>query len=212
MAFYANSESTFTRHHSEEVEMAFSSIDCVLCDAHAIYASTELTTGKRLYDALREHACKTATELREKMGADWFRSNLWNVNVEMAMQFAKSIHGTLTEDSLVITPAPFTAPGWNQQEYLAFWETLLRTRIKSVWFNKNWQFSNGCTFEFAVAHDADLPTYDDQGKSLTLRLGIELVTEAIRRLEADKFDASKLRENLERLLARDPKAREAFLA
>jgi len=210
MAFDTDSESTFTRHYREEVAIAFSSVDCVLNGELAIYASTELTSGKRLYDALREQGLKTKDELRARMGDEWFEANLWDVNVDMAVQFAREVRSKLA-GALVITPAPFTAPGWNQPEYLDFWKELLRTRIKSAWFNKNWQFSNGCTFEFAVAHEADLPTHDEQGKILPLRAGIELVSDAVRRLEADGFNASKLRENLERLLARDPRARELLV-
>ena len=102
---------------------------------------------------------------------------------------------------MVITPAPFTAPGWSQPEYLGFWETLIRTRIKSVWFNREWQFSNGCTFEFAVAHDAELSTFDHNGEPLDRTAGIAAIASAIKRLEAEGFDTAKLQENLERLRA-----------
>ncbi len=209
MAFFTDSESTFSRHYREEVAIAVSSLDCVLNGEKAIYASTELTTGKRLYDTLREYGLKTADQLRDRMGAEWFRGHLWNVNVDMAVRFARDIRGRLA-GALVITPAPFTAPGWNQTEYLDFWKELLRTRIKAAWFNANWQFSNGCTFEFAVAHEAGVPTHDEEGNTIPIRVGMRQISDAVRHLEADGFDASKLRQNLERLLARDPQARELF--
>jgi hypothetical protein len=102
----------------------------------------------------------------------------------------------------MITPAPFTAPGWTQPEYLAFWETLLRTRIKGVWLNRDWQFSNGCTFEFAVAVDAGLPTSDCQGQLLPVEIAKDLIRDAIAVLDADGFDTSALRLNLERVSSR----------
>ncbi len=43
--------------------MVFSGIDCVLKGELAIYGSSELTTGLRLYGTLREHGLKTASEL-----------------------------------------------------------------------------------------------------------------------------------------------------
>src|SRR5437588_10476052 len=75
MAFYSPTESTFTRHYREEMEMAFSALDCVLNGDKAIYASTELTSGRRLYDQLRAHTVRTGPELRQLKGNDWFESN-----------------------------------------------------------------------------------------------------------------------------------------
>jgi hypothetical protein len=224
MAFYSPSRSTFTRHYREEVAMAFSAIDCVLNGEPAIYASTELTSGKRLYDILIERGLRSTAELKNAMGAEWYETHVLNANTASAVAFARRIKAALEEtarknavreeagrkeaarkesahkESEVITPAPFTAPGWSQPEYLAFWETLVRTRMSAVWFNTNWQYSNGCTFELAVAQDADLPTFDADGRPLGLREGVEAIEAAIAFLDAHGLDGSKLRENRERLV------------
>jgi len=197
MTFYSASDSKFTRLYREEVEMVFSGLDCALIREQAVYCSAELTTGARLYAALREHKLKTRAELREKMGQAWFHANLWEPNVNAAIEFAKFVRSALGGETMVITPAPFEAPGWSQPEYWAFWERLLRTRIKSAWFNRNWQFSNGCAFEFAVAQDAGLPTLDHEGQALDLLAGIELVKDAIEKLDAEGFDTSRQRRNLD---------------
>jgi hypothetical protein len=199
ITFYSASDSRFTRHYREEVEMVFSGLDCALIHEQAVYCSTELTTGTRLYAALREHKLKTAAELREQMGNDWFNAQIWEPNLNAAVEFAQSVRKALGRETMVITPAPFTAPGWSQPEYLAFWETLLRTRIKSAWFNRNWQFSNGCTFEFAVAQHMGLPTLDHEGKALDLRAGKELVEDAIHQLDSEGFNTLRLREYFQRL-------------
>jgi len=202
MSFYEPSDSRFTRHYREEVEMAFSAIDCVLCGERAIYGSTELTTGRRLYDVLREFGLPTAAALKEKQGRDAFTTRVWNPNCSAALRFAEEIRRSCQSRTLVITPAPFTAPGWTQPEYLAFWETLLRTRIQQVWLNRNWQFSNGCTFEFAVAVDAGLPTADHDGHALSVDRAIDLMTGAIATLKSENFDTSSLEVNLERITNR----------
>lgn len=199
MSFYEPSDSRFTRHYREEVEMAFSAIDCVLCGEHAIYGSTELTTGRRLYDVLRDVGLPTAAAFKEKLGRDEFTNRVWNPNFSAALEFAKEIRRSSQNRTLVISPAPFTAPGWTQPEYLAFWETLLRTRIQQVWLNRNWQFSNGCTFEFAVAIDAGLPTADHDGHALSVDQAIDLMTDAIGTLKSENFDTSSLKLNLERI-------------
>lgn len=181
--------------------MVFSGIDCVLNDERAIYCSSELTTGARLYEALRENKLKTAAELKEKLGKAWFGTHIFDANVKFGKEFAQCVRNRLTDKTIVITPGPFTAPTWSQPEYLFFWEELLRTRIKTGCFNRNWQFSNGCTFEFAVALDAGLPTIDHNGELLPLEDGIQLMESAIHQLETDGFDSSALRENLGRLHA-----------
>lgn len=199
MSFYTVSDREFTRHHREEIDMVFSGIDCVLNDERAIYCSSELTTGARLYEALRENKLKTAAELKEKLGKAWFGTNIFDANVKLGKEFARCVRNSVTDKTIVITPGPFLAPTWSQPEYLFFWETLLRTRIKSACFNRNWQFSNGCVFEFAVAHDAGVPTLDHNGKPLELDEGLQLIESAIQQLDTDGFDTSALRKSLEYL-------------
>ena len=201
MIFYSPSDSRFERHYLQEVEMVFSGIDCVLNGELAVYCSSELTTGHRLYEALREHGVKTASELKREMGAEWYEAHIFQANVHSAKEFAKSVRARSSDEILAITPAPFTAPDWSQPEYLAFWELLIRTRIKAVWFNRNWEFSNGCTFELAVALDLGVPTVDHLGHALNRQKAIQSVEKAVHRLSAEKFDTSKLRENLDRLYA-----------
>lgn len=199
MTFYNPSDSKFTRHYREEVEIVFSGIDCVLNGELAIYGSSELTSGRRLYQTLGEYGLKTAAELKKKMGEEWFEANIFRANMQCAMEFAKSIRKSLSEDTMVITPAPFAAPDWTQPEYLAFWESLIRTRIKAVWFNRNWEFSNGCTFELAVALDSGVRTLDHVGHPLSRQKAMHSVEQAIYQLSTEQFDTSKLRENLNRL-------------
>lgn len=104
-----------------------------------------------------------------------------------------------TDGTPVITPAPFEVQEWGQPEYLAFWEELIRTRVRAVRFNRNWEFSNGCTFEFVVAQDAGVRTLDVAGKPLTPRAAAALIQEAIKQF-AD-FDTTKLQDHLKRLVA-----------
>jgi hypothetical protein len=201
MSFNNPDDSEFKRLYSQEVTMLFSALDCALGRERVLYCSSELTSGLNLYQALRRHGLKTASDLRKRMGDAWFRSNIWDINAEAAVEFAGKARRALPAGTIVVTPAPFSAPDWDQIQYLAFWEELLRTRTRLVWFNRNWEFSNGCALEFAVAQDQGLPTFDHAGNTLDCRTGIELLLAAILQLEPDGFDVSKLRENLARLQA-----------
>jgi hypothetical protein len=202
MSFSSPDDSQFKRSYPQEVKMLFSAMDCVLHGQPALYSSSELTSGLHLYKVLRAEGLKTATDLRKQKGAAWFQANLWDVNVQSAIQFAENVRGILHDRTIVITPAPFSALDWDQPQYLSFWEDLIRTRVKLVWFNRNWEYSNGCTFEFAVAQDAGLPTFDHHGNPLDARRGVELIMAAIHKLEPDGFDVTKLQESVARLQGR----------
>src|SRR4029077_3693901 len=139
MSFLSVSDSTFTRPYPVETDMLFSAIDCVLHRGHVIYASSEITTGLRLYEELHERGLKTRDELKKQMGDSWYQTQIFDQNVALAIEFSEAVRATLSDNTIVITPAPLSIPSWSQNEYLAFWEKLLRTRVRSVWFNRNWQ-------------------------------------------------------------------------
>jgi hypothetical protein len=192
-------DTKLARPYQEEVEMVFTAIDCVLNGEKAVYCSSELTSGARLYEVLLEHGLKSAAELRQKLGDAWLQKNIFDINVRAATAFAEFVRGTFRDKTMIVAPAPFSAPGWSQPEYLSFWEILLQTRIKGVWFNRNWQFSNGCTFELAVAQECGLFTFDHEGDVLDRFGAMELIEKAIKRLAREGFDTEKLSKNLERL-------------
>ncbi len=190
------------RTYGDEVRIVLSALDAVLNGEPAIYASSELTSGRRLYQLLREHGVSTAKDLERLLGAEEYGRLLTAPNLAAAESFARDLRRRFDRREVVVTPAPFAAPGWNQQEYLAFWELLIRTRFKAVFFNGDWYYSNGCAFEFTVAQDADLPTFDAAGRPLDIATGRELLASGARELELAGFDASGLRESLARLAGR----------
>jgi len=190
------------RLYGEEVKIALSAFDSVLNGEHAVYASSELTSGRRLYQLLRANGMHTAKDLEEHLGANEYARLLHEPNLAAARSFARDLRKRFEGSEIVVTPAPLTCPGWNQQEYLAFWEFLIRSRFKAVYFNANWYYSNGCAFEFAVAQDAGLPTYDAAGQPLGVAAGRQHIASAARELQLDGFDASGLREWLGRLPVR----------
>ncbi len=187
------------RTYREDAEMARLAIDCVLNGEKAVYASSELTTGPRLFQLFEEYGVRDIAALKAALGEEGWRTRLWEPNVAEANAFARELRDRIPGRPLTVTPAPYSAPEWNQEEYLAFWESLIRTRFRAVCFSDDWEYSNGCTFELAVAWDAGLPTFDAQGHDLDLSAGIALIDRAVREIEAEGFDASVLRLNLARL-------------
>jgi hypothetical protein len=190
MSKYRLSKLNFTSSH-------FSAFDCILNGEKAIYCSSEFTTGLRLYRELRKRGLKAEWELKRDLGEAEYKKNILGANAQSANAFAASVRHAQRDKTPVITPAPFSASGWGQREYLAFWEEVIRTRVKAVRFNRNWEFSNGCTFECWVALDAEIPTFDSNGNPLGRDAAIECVEEALEQLKEDKLDLTELQDNLQ---------------
>ena len=187
-----------TRTFAEELASALSAMDCVLNGEKAIYASSELTTGRRLYELMREAGVRDRRELHRKLGEAEWKRRLWDPNLAEALELARNVRPR-SGGGLVLTPGPYAASGWSQPEYLTLWETVVRTRIGRVVFGRDWQYSNGCAFEFAVAMDAGLPVFDEDGTPISLEQGRALIAAAAAEIEADGFDATELRRCLARL-------------
>jgi len=124
----------FERTQEQEVTAALSALDCVLLRGKGVYASSELTSGRRAQRLQRDHGVADSGTLRELLGSERYDALVWNPNVAAAIAFACELRDRMDGAELVISPAPFIAPGWPQSAYLAFWETVIRTRVKAVYF------------------------------------------------------------------------------
>jgi hypothetical protein len=178
----------------------FTAMDCVLNGEKAVYCSSELTSGLRAFNEMRKHRMKSSAELKEKLGREWFQTNIFEPNAKSTNEFAASVRRAQTSPTPIITPAPLYIQGWGQPEYNGFWKELIHTRVESVRFNENWQFSNGCTFEFVEAQEARVQTLDVNGKLLNPRVAAQLIGEAIKQFV--DLDNSTLQENLRRIVAK----------
>lgn len=187
-----------SRTWPQEVELILSAMDCALNGERALYVSSELTTGRRYYRLLAEHGISTHEELRQVLGPEGWRQHLWDPNAEAANDFAADLRRQQPQ-SLVMTPAPFVAPEWGQSEYLGFWDRVIRSRVRAVYFNDGWQYSNGCTFELTVALEAGLPTFDAAGVPLDGETALHHVQQAQQELSTLGFRPEGLRESRDRL-------------
>jgi hypothetical protein len=181
------------RSPEDTQKIIFSMADCFVSGRKAIYCSSELTTGVRLYTAILNNGCTDRHQLRDKMGTEWLRDNVFVHNETAANTFAASVQER--QKHTTISPACLFVPEWGQHDYLSFWESLIKTRICEVWFNENWQYSNGCTFEYMAATAAGIPTLDKDGGPLEAVEARDLIQRAIAELDTKGIDTSKLREH-----------------
>jgi hypothetical protein len=192
-----------TRKVIDEIRMVMSAFDCILPDDAGIYCSSDITTGKRFYyEVLKPYGVRSEEELKEKVGGERFKelqTSLIQSNVARGVEFTEK----LRERGLVnvISPGPFFAKGFDQQHYLYLWEWFIIKKIYEVRFNYDWQYSNGCTFEYAIAARKGIPCLDHEGSTLSLREAIETMTNAIDKLKVEGFRIDKLERTLELLCA-----------
>lgn len=88
-------------------------------------------------------------------------------------------------------------PGWTQPDYHAFWSAVIARYPERIIFLDEWQYSVGCTKEFADAVRLRLPTMTERLHPLNAAAGIAMVREAAADYEAAGVDSSSLRTALE---------------
>ena len=182
----------------DEINMTMSAFNCVLPDNAGIYCSSEVTSGRRFYfDLLLPHGVRSDDELKKKLGEQEhkrIKTALIEANVARSLKFTEGLRGR----GLVylVNPGPFFARGFDQQHYLYLWEWVIIEKIYEIFFNEDWQYSNGCTFEFAVAAKKGIPQFDHLGNLMSLRQAIEMVEQAIAELKKHQCLVGTLEHNL----------------
>lgn len=181
-----------------ELEMAMTVFDCIIPDDSGIYCSSAITTGRELYfEIFKPYNAQSEKELATKLGNDRYaevKMELTQSNIQRGLAFAESlrVRGFIN----VITPGPFIAPGFEQEHYLYFWEWVIIKKVCEARFNEGWEFSNGCTLEYATAARKGIPRFDHLGRPLERSEAISKMETAVRELTACSITAAKLERHL----------------
>jgi len=192
-----------SRRVIDEIEMVMSAFDCVLPNDAGIYCSSEITSGKRNYfEFLLPREAKSDEELEQKLGVHEYKRLRHEViiqpNVARGIEFTEK----LRERGLVnlVNPGPFFARGFDQPHYLYLWEWVIIKKAYQTYFNEDWQYSNGCTFEYAVATRKGIPRFDSLGNDLALPEAIRMLKAAVEELRDQGLLVGKLEHNLTLLM------------
>jgi hypothetical protein len=185
----------------DEISMSMSAFDCVLPDDAGIYCSSDITTGKKFYyEVLKKYEVRSEHELSEKLGAEEFKkvqTQLIQFNVARGVEFAEMLRARGLIN--VVTPGPYFARGFDQQHYLYLWEWFIIKKVYEVRLNNDWEYSNGCTLEYAIAARKGIPRLDHEGSAIDLESAIKRVEGAVNVLSKEGFAIKKLEYNLELL-------------
>src|SRR5438093_12485684 len=162
------------------IEEVISAFECAAPDDACIYLSGEITTGKPFYDLLRHHGVRSKEELRRLAGVNY--QMVWNKlkeqNLSEGLVFFNSMYSQ--GHRFLINPGPFFAEGWEQEHYLYLWEWIIVNKCKETRFNSGWNYSNGCTLEYAISLCKGIPRRYRDGRPLEPSDAIQQIEYALR--------------------------------
>ena len=150
----------------------------VLSTDRAVYVSAPITSGKR-YMRWLEKVGKKAHDI-DFMDEETRRSHALKVVLPNSRHAGKVVQ-RIREASGSIVINPTAVPSierWKQEDWRLFWRRVIERYAAEALFVDDWQYSNGCAYEFWVAHSIGLPTKDEEMRTLSLEQGIESVLAA----------------------------------
>ncbi|MGF1540574.1 MAG: hypothetical protein ACFCU5_09005, partial [Pleurocapsa sp.] len=123
-----------------------------------LYCSAPVTSGKRYIDWL-ERIGKNFVDI-DRADRSYHESHFKEV-IEPNRKHAQRFIGQLREETeqIVIDPTALTPiANWKQQDWRSFWQQVIERYVNTVFLINDWQYSNGCVYEFWVAQKNEIPT------------------------------------------------------
>jgi hypothetical protein len=175
---------------AELIDTLLETLASVLGDRHdACYVSTPITTGPEFIAWWRAQG---STMDRDDPAYQDEISLVVRHNIEAVRPLVRLVEATFGRP--VIDPTrlgPIAA--WEQPDYHDFWVRVIQRFVESVVLADGWQYSSGCSLEFAAATVAGLPTLDASLQPLSVEHGLRLLEQA-----ADELEAAGLSPNYQR--------------
>lgn len=165
----------------QKTQAAVDIISCITGKNKSTYISTPITNGLKVIEAI-----KSNSEYN-------YNVDIIKKNCEEGLLFATYVR---SKRKYVIDPSCFFQKNWSQDDYMCLWEQIIKTYADEIWFNDNWQYSNGCTYEFYIATINAIPTFDATGTVMDTQNGIQLLEQAIQKTDTINYDNSILIKNL----------------
>jgi len=164
-----------------EIEALLNILGSVIVDNSAVYVSVPITSGRRLADWLNN----VEFDLSHPQSHAEFKREVLEPNCEHAQNIISSLRKQFTD--VVIDPTALKdIEGWIQDDYRYLWGRVIEQYANTVVFIDGWQYSNGCSYEFLVAHRCvdgkRRRVLNEQLEPLTIEMGISLIESAIAEL------------------------------
>jgi hypothetical protein len=152
----------------------------VLTRNSAIYVSSPLTTGKR---------ARLWREDGDTSYEEFLATHVVAPNRKAAADFVALLRDGTSKP--VIDPTALDdVEGWDQGDYLYFWGNVISRFAERVVLRDGWEFSRGCSYEFAVARRMNIQCVREDGSPLSLADGVGLIRLAVREEQEKGLDTS----------------------
>lgn len=160
--------------HQRDVQVILEFLASVACEQETIYMSAPITSGKRLLE-FKQNGSKSSRQ------AD-LATQIISHNRLYAKTVAQKIRTKL--DVIIIDPTVVgDIDGWTQDDYRFLWAKVIERYVKTVISIDDWNYSNGCAYEFLVAKQLNLKTLDERFNSLSVNQGLLLIEKAVNDLK-----------------------------
>lgn len=158
-------------------------LDTVLTGRTGVYASSPITSGRRLLNLRSTRGISKEEDIDEAV----IRPNL-----EAGLTFASQIRKRFGNRVIDPTRLPFLKE-WSQDHYYALWSEVVQTRTEFAVFNEDWEYSSGCTYEYVVAAISGVETLDSLMHSLPVDEAVRRIKAAISAMDNVGIDSTYLR-------------------
>jgi hypothetical protein len=135
-------------------------------DHNVAYLSVPVTSGPREVDLLNELGLTSPQELRSVYGERW-RHEVVQPNEQDAATLANTIRrASWARGKVLVDPSRIHIDGWDQDDYNAFWISLMTEHAIVLVASSGWTFSRGARGEVGYALALNLEVVDVDGRSL----------------------------------------------
>lgn len=170
----------------------------VLGRTKALYCSTPITSGKRYFNWLDQINQDFDLDDLDDAYRELHFQDVIEPNQLYAQNFIQKLRGQYGQ--VVIDPTAITAnPNWVQKDWHFFWGIVIERHVQSSFFIDDWQYSNGCVYEFYKCQSLQIPTFTEEIELIGLNTGIELISEAISFIQGRGKSTEFIEENLKKL-------------
>lgn len=146
-----------------------------------IYLSTPITTGPRLLRWLADNRGAISAS-KASDSVDLVRHEVVNDNIGRLGPLREKLLADHPNGHL-IDPTSLDVPGWEQWEYHRFWSEVLIAFADEIVFADGWELSTGCTVEYIVGLNHEIPMFDSAMAPLNPEVTAPLLLSAADELE-----------------------------
>jgi len=173
--------------HEQEIRALLEILASVIEGRTAVYLSAPITSGKRFSewhtqrngDFNPSHPEHRAEHQREVIDPN--RAHAQSIARPLRSQWAKV---------LIDPTAVADFPEWTQGDYRCLWAHVIQQYVDTIIFVDNWQYSNGCAYEFLIAQQTGAATLREDQQPLTLTDGEQLIRMALADMRGQPFSST----------------------